>query len=134
MAPPTRYILPDAPRKDIVVNVAAMRLFYFPSGKHVVITHPVGIGRDGWVTPTGATTLIGKTKDPAWFVPASVRAEHAKWRDPWPAVVPQGPNNPLGKFELRLGLQGYLIHGANRRYGVGMRVSHGCMRLYPEGY
>ena len=95
-------------------------------------TYPIGIGRVGWETPLGSTTLVAKARDPSWYVPASVRQEHAAMGDPLPSVVPPGPDNPLGRFVLKLDMPGYLIHGTNQPYGVGMRVSHGCVRLYPE--
>ncbi len=133
---PTQYIIPDVPRDGIVLNIASKRLFYFPESvegqPQIVQTYPIGIGRVGWETPLGETTVIGKAKDPAWYVPASIRREHAEAGDPLPAVVPGGPDNPLGTRVLQLGLPGYLIHGTNQPYGVGMRVSHGCVRLYPE--
>ncbi len=133
---PTQHVLPDAPRSGVVLNVATRRLFYFPPAApgepRRVLTYPIGIGRVGWETPVGATTVVAKARDPQWFVPASVRAEHAEMGDPLPAVVPPGPDNPLGTRVLKLGMPGYLIHGTNRPYGVGMRVSHGCVRLYPE--
>ena len=130
---PTHYILPDAPRKGIVLNVATLRLFYFPAEQEGrVITHPVGIGRAGWETPLGSATVVSKARNPTWYVPASIRKEHAEMGDPLPAVVPPGPDNPLGKFVMGLSMPGYLIHGTNQPYGVGMRVSHGCVRLYPE--
>lgn len=133
---PTQFILPDAPRQGIVLNIATMRLFYFPPAKPgeqaVVVTHPIGIGKEGWSTPLGTTQVIGKQKDPTWIVPASIREEHAKKGDPLPAVVPPGPDNPLGQFAMRLGLPSYLIHGTNKPFGIGMRVSHGCIHLYPE--
>ena len=139
---PTAFVLPDAPRDGIVLNLASMRLMYFSPTKVradgdaaralEVTTHPIGIGRQGWETPTGKTTVTGHVRDPAWYVPASVRAEHAKRGDPLPHVVPPGPDNPLGRFALTLSLPGYLIHGTNKPAGVGMRVSHGCIRLYPR--
>lgn len=133
---PTQYVLPDVPRTGVVLNIASKRLFYFPESTdgqpQVVQTYPIGIGRVGWETPIGATTVVAKARDPAWYVPASVRREHAELGDPLPAVVPAGPDNPLGTRVLKLGLPGYLIHGTNKPYGVGMRVSHGCVRLYPE--
>ncbi|MGI9248518.1 MAG: L,D-transpeptidase family protein, partial [Woeseiaceae bacterium] len=89
-------------------------------------------GRVGWETPLGATKVISKARDPHWWVPASVRREHAEMGNPLPAVVPPGPDNPLGTRVLKLDMPGYLIHGTNQPYGVGMRVSHGCVRLYPE--
>lgn len=141
---PTQFVLPDVPREGLVLNIASKRLFYFPpdgiqrdpdSGEvlsQIVLTFPIGIGRVGWETPLGATTVISKAKDPTWWVPLSVRREHAELGDPLPAVVPPGPNNPLGSRVLKLDMPGYLIHGTNQPYGVGMRVSHGCIRLYPE--
>ncbi len=133
---PLQYVLPQAPRKGIVVNLAEMRLYYFPppppGQAGMVITYPLGIGREGWSTPLGKTKIIEKTPNPTWFPPESIRAEHAANGDPLPQTVPPGPDNPLGKFALRLGMPGYLIHGTNRPWGVGMRVSHGCIRLYPE--
>jgi L,D-transpeptidase ErfK/SrfK len=133
---PTRFVLPDAPREGLVLNLAAMRLFYYPGpvagAPPTVITHPVGIGREGWETPQGVARITRKIVQPTWTVPLSVRREHAELGDPLPPVVPPGPDNPLGDFALRLSLPGYLIHGTNQPYGVGIRVSHGCVRLYPE--
>jgi L,D-transpeptidase ErfK/SrfK len=133
---PTQYVLPAAPHEGVVVDVAAMRIFYFPRHKkgepQIVYTHPIGIGRVGWKTPEGTTKIVAREKDPVWVVPASVRKEHAEDGDMLPAVVPAGPDNPLGQFAFRLSWPSYLIHGTNKPYGVGMRSSHGCMRLYPE--
>jgi L,D-transpeptidase ErfK/SrfK len=133
---PTQFILPAAVHEGVVVNVAAMRIFYFPPHKRgepqTVITHPIGIGKVGWKTPEGTTRIVSRQKDPVWVVPKSVREEHAENGDALPGIVPPGPDNPLGKYEFRLGWPSYLIHGTNKPYGVGMRSSHGCMRLYPE--
>ncbi|NOX68494.1 MAG: L,D-transpeptidase family protein [Gammaproteobacteria bacterium] len=133
---PTQYVLPDAPKRGVVLNIASKRLFYYPPVKDgeliQVMTYPIGIGRVGWETPLGETKLIAKARDPSWYVPASVRRENAAAGNPLPSVVPAGPDNPLGKFVLKLDMPGYLIHGTNQPYGVGMRVSHGCVRLYPE--
>jgi L,D-transpeptidase ErfK/SrfK len=133
---PTQFILPPVPHEGVVVNLAAMRIFFYSPHKSgespIVYTYPIGIGREGWKTHEGTTKVVDRTKDPIWIVPASVRAEHAKDGDKLPAQVPPGPNNPLGQYRLRLGWPTYLIHGTNKPYGVGMRVSHGCMHLYPE--
>ncbi|MBT8102388.1 MAG: L,D-transpeptidase family protein [Gammaproteobacteria bacterium] len=133
---PTQYVLPNVPREGVVLNIATKRLFYFPKAgegeQQQVLTYPIGIGRVGWETPLGSTKVVSKAKDPSWWVPASVRREHAEMGDPLPAIVPPGPDNPLGTRVLKLGMPGYLIHGTNQPYGVGMRVSHGCVRLYPE--
>jgi len=98
----------------------------------VVVTYPIGIGKTGTATPTGKTTVTAKGRDPVWFVPASIRREYAAAGNPLPAQVPPGPDNPLGKHVLILGMPSYLIHGTNKPAGVGMRVSHGCVRLFPE--
>ncbi len=133
---PTQFILPDAPHRGIVVNLPAMRLFYFPAHKRgeprVVITHPVGIGRRGFVTPQGVTRVMWHEKNPVWEVPPSILAEHAKEGSPLPKVVGPGPENPLGDYALHLGWPGYLIHGTNKPVSVGWRVSHGCVHLFPE--
>ncbi len=133
---PNRFILPDAPHVGIVINLAEMRLYYYPKAnkneRQKVITHPIGVGREGWTTPIGKTKIIQRIKDPSWTPPASILAEHLEKGDPLPKVVPAGPDNPLGAFAMRLGIPGYLLHGTNRPFGVGMRVSHGCIRLFPE--
>ncbi len=133
---PTQYVLPNVPKTGVVLNIATKRLFYYPQAAEgepqQVLTYPIGIGRVGWETPLGATKVISKAKDPSWWVPASVRREHAEMGDPLPSVIPPGPDNPLGTRVLKLEMPGYLIHGTNQPYGVGMRVSHGCVRLYPE--
>jgi L,D-transpeptidase ErfK/SrfK len=133
---PTQFILPAAPHEGVVVNVAEMRIFYYPPHKkgepETVYTHPIGIGKVGWKTPEGTTKIVSRQKDPVWVVPKSVREEHQEDGEQLPAKVPAGPDNPLGAYEFRLGWPSYLIHGTNKPYGVGMRSSHGCMRLYPE--
>ena len=133
---PTQFVLPDAPREGLVVNLAALRMYYFPKPaqgeQRVVVTVPIGIGMVGWATPEGATKIVSKRKDPVWTPPASVRKEHAAEGDILPARVPAGPDNPLGAFAMNLGWPSYLMHGTNKPAGVGMRASHGCIRLYPE--
>ena len=133
---PSYYILPAAPREGIVLNIPEMRLYYYPKPKpgepRVVITHPISVGRQNWSTPYTLTEVADKVENPAWYPPESIRAEHEADGDPLPKVVPPGPDNPLGAYALRLALPGYLIHGTNKPYGLGMRVSHGCIRLYPE--
>jgi L,D-transpeptidase ErfK/SrfK len=130
---PTRYVLPDVPRRGIVLNVPEFRLYYFPEedGSRV-ITHPIGVGRQEWNTPLGRATVVRKAALPTWYPPESVRIEHAERGDPLPTVVPPGPDNPLGEHAIYLSMPGYLIHGTNEPRGVGMRVSHGCIRMFPE--
>lgn len=126
---PTRFILPPGPREGIVINIAEYRLYYYPEGKNVVHTFPLGIGREGWGSPVGNTRISAMTSNPAWYPPKSIREEHAADGDPLPTVVPPGPDNPLGPFKLSLAMPGYLIHGSNKKFGIGMRVSHGCFRM-----
>jgi L,D-transpeptidase ErfK/SrfK len=133
---PTQYVLPPGPRKGVILNLAEYRMYYFPEPKDgepaIVMTYPMSIGRMDWETPLGLTRIISKVRSPTWYPPESVRAEHAADGDPLPRIVPPGPKNPLGAFAMRLGLPGYLIHSTNRPAGVGMRVTHGCIRMFPE--
>lgn len=129
---PSQYILPSGTRQGLVINLAEYRLYYYPPGDNVVITYPVGIGREGWNTPLGETKVTSKERDPVWRPTDNVRAEAAKHGTPIPDVFPPGIGNPLGRHVLRLGWPTYLIHGTNRRDGVGSRVSAGCIRMMPE--
>lgn len=133
---PTQFVLPDAPRQGIVINLAAMRLFYFPKAKpgelQRVITHPVGIGRVEWKTPVGVTRVASKKANPAWIPTPSIRKEHAKNGNPLPAIVPPGPDNPMGTHVLKLDWPNYAIHGTDKPPSIGLRGSHGCVRMYPE--
>jgi L,D-transpeptidase ErfK/SrfK len=133
---PTRYVLPPGARTGLVLNVAEYRLYYYPQPKAgepaYVMTYPVSIGRQDWETPLGVSQIVAKVVNPSWYPPQSVRDEHAAAGDPLPTVVPPGPDNPLGNHAMRLGMPGYLIHGTNKPAGVGMRVSHGCVRMFPE--
>ena len=133
---PTRFVLPPGPRQGVVLNLPEYRLYYYPEPADgepaYVMTYPISIGRMDWDTPLGATRVVSKVRNPSWYTPQSVRDEHAADGRPLPRIVPPGPQNPLGKYAMRLGLPGYLIHGTNRPAGVGMRVTHGCIRMFPE--
>jgi L,D-transpeptidase ErfK/SrfK len=135
---PGQRVLPPGPREGIVVNLPEHRLYFYPkpvAGKpHVVYTYPISIGKMDWHTPLGKTKVVDKRKNPTWTPPDSVRQEHiANGEPPLPAVVGPGPDNPLGNYAMRLGLTGsYLIHGTNNPIAVGMAVTHGCIRMYPE--
>ncbi|HBX57977.1 L,D-transpeptidase family protein [Pseudomonas sp. UBA2684] len=126
---PTRFILPPGPREGIVINLAEYRLYYFPKGQNVVHTFPLGIGREGWSSPVANARITAKTPNPGWYPPQSIREEHAADGDPLPSYVPPGPDNPLGPYKMALSVPGYLIHGSNKKFGIGMRVSHGCFRM-----
>lgn len=129
---PGQHILPDAPRVGIVINLPEYRLYYYPPEGDRVLTYPVGIGREGWSSPIGQTTVARKEANPSWYPPQSIREEHAAQGDILPAVVPPGPDNPMGPFKMNLALSGYVIHGTNKNFGIGMRVSHGCFRMRNE--
>lgn len=132
---PSQYVLPPGERKGIVLNLAELRLYYYPSNARDVLTFPVSIGRMDWRTPLGRTRVISKDRDPAWSPPLSIRQEHMAEGEFLPDVIRGGAeNNPLGKFALRLGIPGYFIHGTDeaKSFGIGMRVTHGCVRMYPE--
>ncbi len=133
---PGLKVLPDAPHKGIVVNIAEMRLYYYFKNKGLkdkkdkknlsVVTFPIGIGMEGFGTPPGTYRVVQKIKNPAWYVPASIRKQDPEL----PLFIPPGPDNPMGRFALRLSRPTYLIHGTNRPFCVGLRASHGCIRLY----
>ncbi len=135
---PGQRLLPAGPREGIVINLPEHRLYYFLPAKKgeipQVITFPVSIGKMDWATPLGQTKIVDKRKNPTWTPPESVRKEHAERGDPLPRVVPAGPNNPLGLYAMRLNISpgAYLIHGTNNPIAVGMAVTHGCIRMYPE--
>jgi L,D-transpeptidase ErfK/SrfK len=136
---PGRHILPPGPRDGIIVNIPEHRIYYFPKVRRgqtpTVVTYPVSIGKMDWQTPMGLTHVVSKEKNPTWNPPASVRAEHLANNDPLPAgVIRSGPDNPLGLFAMRLAIHpgDYLIHGTNNPLAVGMAVTHGCIRMYPE--
>lgn len=131
---PMSYILPDAPRKGIVINLAAMRLFQFKgdSDSLAVLTYPVGVGTEERPSPTGQMHVERKVSRPTWHVPASIAKDHLKKGDPLPAKVPPGPQNPLGEHALYLSKPSYLIHGTNKPASIGLRATNGCIRLYPE--
>lgn len=125
---PSAHLLPDAPRQGIVINLADLRLYFFRGEADPVVSFPVGVGRDGFSTPLGRTKVVRKKAGPAWYPTANTRAENPDL----PAMVPAGPDNPLGDYAIYLGWPTYLIHGTNKPDGVGRRVSRGCIRLYPE--
>jgi L,D-transpeptidase ErfK/SrfK len=134
---PGEHLLPDVPRTGIVVNLPEGRLYYFrtdPSHHSVVETFPISVGQMDWKTPIGVTTIVQKEKSPTWYPPKSVRDKHLQDGEVLPLSIPPGPDNPLGDYALRLGIPGgaYLIHGTNNPVGVGMQITHGCIRLYPE--
>ena len=125
---PTAHIVPDGPRKGILINLADQRLYFFREDGKTVDSAPLGIGNAGWDTPKGTTKVVRKKKNPTWYVPKSVREDQPEL----PAIVRPGPDNPLGSHAVYLGWPAYLFHGTNKPFGVGRRVSHGCVRLYPE--
>ena len=131
---PLSYILPDTLRKGIVINLAAMRLFYFKAdGKQLAVsTYPVGIGTTERPTPMGRMYIKRKKFRPTWYVPASIAEDYRKKGDPLPPKVPPGPLNPLGEYALYLSKSGYLVHGTNKPASIGLRATYGCIRLYPE--
>lgn len=134
---PHLYLLPAAPREGIVINVAEMRLYYYPKPPKgtpatTVESFPISVGRSDWNTPLVTTKVVRKVTDPVWYPPAALKREHLAEGDVLPDAVHPGPDNPLGQYALYLGTPSYLIHGTNKEYGIGMQVTHGCMRLYPE--
>jgi L,D-transpeptidase ErfK/SrfK len=132
---PSAFILPPETRQGIVINLPELRLYYYDQKNGQVSTYPIGIGKAGWSTPVTTGKVTDKTENPTWVVPASILAEHKVSGEPIPGLVggavPPGEHNPLGKYRLRLSIPGYLIHGTNSPIGVGRRVTHGCVRMFP---
>ncbi|HAT1610412.1 TPA: L,D-transpeptidase family protein [Raoultella planticola] len=128
---PSQMLLPDVPREGIVVNLAELRLYYFPPGQNQVQVYPLGIGQQGLETPEMTTRVGQKIPNPTWTPTAGIRARSLEKGIKLPPVVPAGPNNPLGRYALRLayGNGEYLIHGTSAPDSVGLRVSSGCMRM-----
>ncbi|WP_434668467.1 L,D-transpeptidase LdtC [Klebsiella sp. B345] len=130
---PLQTLLPDAPREGLVINLAELRLYYYPPGKNEVTVYPIGIGQLGGdtITPTMVTTVSDKRANPTWTPTANIRARYKAMGIDLPAVVPAGPENPMGHHAIRLAAYGgvYLLHGTNADFGIGMRVSSGCIRL-----
>ncbi|MCT4717378.1 L,D-transpeptidase family protein [Enterobacteriaceae bacterium H18W14] len=130
---PRQMLLPDAPREGLVVNLAELRVYYYPAGKNSVTVYPIGIGQLGGdtMTPTMQTTVSDKRANPTWTPTANIRARYLANGIKLPAVVPAGPDNPMGHHAIRLAAYGgvYLLHGTNADFGIGMRVSSGCIRL-----
>jgi L,D-transpeptidase ErfK/SrfK len=136
---PNKRILPDTPHDGITLNLPEFRMYYYPRDQEqgspqLVMSYAHGVGRQDWKTPLGKTSVVRKVKDPSWRPPESIRKEHAADGDILPAVVPPGPHNPLGAYALNLAVRGYLIHGTDidKIFGIGMQVTHGCIRMYPE--
>ena len=127
---PAQFTLPSGSREGIVLNLADMRVFYYHPDGNTVTTYPVGVGRQGWSTPSGTTRIVSKEKNPAWHPPASIRREAARKGKTLPLVVPPGPHNPLGQYKMNLGFTGILIHGTTQPASIGLYSSHGCIRLY----
>ena len=127
---PSRYVLPDVERKGIVINLAEYRLYYFTDNG--VQVYPVGVGTEDNPSPLTDAKVTMPLESPAWYPPESIRAEYEAMGEYLPRMIPPGPGNPLGSHALMLSERGYLIHGTNKLFGVGMKVSHGCFRMYNE--
>lgn len=129
---PCAYVLPQAPREGIVLNLAERRIYFYHPNSNLVSTFPVGIGRMGWRSPKGTTTVVKKRERPTWTPPESIRAHYENQGKILPDIIPPGPNNPLGNYAMNLGWHGYLIHGTNQPTSVGLRSSSGCIRMYAD--
>jgi L,D-transpeptidase ErfK/SrfK len=129
---PSQYVLPEGPREGLVLNLADLRIYYFHPDEPLVSTYPVGVGKQGWSTPTGNTNVKAKERNPAWRPPPSIHREAARGGRTLPLVVPPGPRNPLGKYAIRLAFSAILIHGTPQPGSVGTRCSHGCIRMFAK--
>jgi len=129
---PSRYVLPEGPQQGIVINLAELRLYYYHPDKVHVSTYPIGVGQNGWDTPLGSTQVVRKREKPTWVVPDSILKNHEELGQPIEKVRGPGPNNPLGDYAMNLGFKNIVLHGTNTPRGVGVRSSHGCIRMLPE--
>lgn len=129
---PSRYILPEAPHKGIVINLAEMRLYHYHDDGVHVSTYPVGVGQEGWNTPLGKSHITRKRLHPTWVVPDSIMENHRKHGKIIPKVKPPGPTNPLGDYAMNISFKGIVIHGTPQPKAVGVRSSHGCIRMRNE--
>lgn len=126
---PQQLILPDTVREGIVVNVAEMRLYYYPPGSNTVDVLPIGIGQAGRETPRNWVTAVERKQEgPTWSPTPNTRRAYAAEGKTLPAFVPAGPDNPMGLYAIYIGRL-YAIHGTNSNFGIGLRVSQGCIRL-----
>lgn len=123
---PTLWVLPPTQHQQLVINVPELRLYFFEKGKGTVQTYPIGIGDEGWETPLGTFSITEKRPNPTWYIPASLQEKYGM------AVMPPGPENPLGEFMMKFSAGAYGVHGTAAPWGVGRLVSHGCIRCYPE--
>lgn len=130
---PAQFILPPGARQGLVINLPELRLYFYHPNENTVTTFPIAIGKQGWATPTANSKVIDKQENPSWTVPDSILEEKiASGIYNFPKVIGPGPKNPLGQYAIRLDLPGYMIHGTNLKGGIGSRVSHGCIRLFPK--
>ena len=130
---PSQMLLPYAERKGIVINLAELRLYYYPPNENLVYVFPIGIGKQGLSTPKVVSYIGEKRKDPIWYPPKEMRERYLKEKGiTLGEAVPAGPDNPLGKYALRIGTSQYLLHGTNQRLGIGLRASSGCIRMYAQ--
>lgn len=129
---PQQFILPSAPRKGIVINLAEMRLYHYHKDGQRVSTYPIGIGKQGWLTPIGTSSIVRKRENPWWIVPDSILEKHRRMGKPIAPKKPPGPDNPLGAHAMNLGFKNIVIHGTPYPMGVGLRSSHGCIRMMPR--
>ncbi|SDU06845.1 L,D-transpeptidase family protein [Halopseudomonas salegens] len=126
---PGQHVLPHGATQGILINLPEFRLYFFSPEGDSVVTYPIGIGREGWASPTGETQVRYKEANPRWFPPQSIIEDYALRGEHLPRMVPPGPENPLGAYKMNLAMGAYVIHGTNKPFGIGMRVSSGCFRL-----
>ena len=127
---PTQHLLPNLPRRGIVINLPEMRMYYYPAGSNQVFTYPIGIGKIGKTIPIKMTTIVRKTKNPTWTPPQDIREFNLEKGIVLPRIMPAGPDNPLGPYAIYTGLQSYLIHSTPFPESIGTRASFGCIRMY----
>jgi L,D-transpeptidase ErfK/SrfK len=111
-----------------VINLPEMRIYDFLADRGAPPVLAIAIGDVEDQTPVGEFRVGNKRLDPYWYVPDSIREENPNL----PAVVPPGPETPLGDRWLTLGNSSYGIHGTNNVWSIGRLSTHGCIRLYND--
>lgn len=127
---PMQHILPEAPKSGIVINLPDQRLYYFPASGGAPVSYSIGVGREGLNTPVGTTSVLRKVYGPVWTPTPRMRKEKPELP---PSIAALAPDNPMGTHAMYLGFPQIAIHGTDKPYGIGRRVSSGCIRMYPEG-
>jgi len=125
-----RHIVPAGVADGILINIPQRMLFFFKNGE-LAGHYPVAVGRPDWQTLIGNFRVLSKEKDKVWIVPKSIQEEMRRQGKPVKKRVPPGPENPLGKYWIRV-TPDCGIHGTIFPASIYTFQTHGCVRLLPD--